>query len=236
MIDKIIGLRNRVHKNDFRFVLTPEHWNVLYVPEGVEKHNLAAVTKNGELKGYAAYYLINFEEARAYDVREICAEDEKILAQLLDQIADRSVKDSVDFVFIRKREDPYRDMYAKRGFLSFLESVIMIALLNPRELLSALSEEIEKGKVLKLLIEGFDPITVKVGEKGIIVVKENRSDLTVSTNSETFLRLFFGRTSFLKEFLKRRVTLNNILNWTTANRFFNLIKQDNWHIPMGDWA
>ncbi len=236
MIDKIIDLRNRIHEDDFRFVLTPEHWNVLYVPESVEKRNLATVIKNGELKGYAAYYLINFEEASVYDIREICAEDEEVLTQLVDQVVDKSMKDNVDFVFFRGCEDPYEDVYVKKGFLSFLESVIMIALLNPRELLSALSEEIENGKVLKLLIKGFDPVTVKVGEKGIMVVKEGKPDLTVSTDSETFLRLFFGRTSLLREFLKRGVALSNILNWTTANRFFSLIKQNKWHIPMGDWV
>lgn len=236
MIDKIIDLRNRIHKDDFRFVLTPEHWKVLYVPESVEKRNLTTVTKDGELKGYAAYYLINFEEARAYDIREICAEDEGVLTQLVDQIVDKSVKDNVDFIFFRRCEDSYKDLYVKKGFLSFFESVIMVALFNPRELLSALSEKTKNGKVLKLLIKGFNPVTVKVGEKGIMVVKEEKPDLIVSSDSKTFLRLFFGRTSFPKEFLRRRVTLSSIFNWTAANRFFNLIKQDKWHIPMGDWV
>lgn len=236
MIDEIIDLRNIVHKGDFRFVLTPEHWKVSYVPESLEKSNLATVVKDRRLKGYAAYFLVNFEQVRAYDIREICAVDKETLAQLVEQIVDKSVKDNVDFIFLKWFEGAHKDVLAKKGFLSFSEAVIMTALFNPKELLSTLSEEIGKGKVLKLLIKGFDAVTVKVGEKGIMVVQEDISDLTVSTDSKTFLRLFFGRTSFLKEFLKRRVTLSNILNWTTANRFFNLIKQDKLHIPMGDWV
>ena len=112
----------------------------------------------------------------------------------------------------------------------------MIALLNPKELLMALSGRIENGKVLNLLIEGFDPVTVKVGEEGFMVVKEKEPDLTVSTDVRTFLGLFFGRTSLLKEFLRKRITISGILNWRTANHFFSLIKQDKWHIPMGDWV
>ena len=236
MIDEIIDLRNKVHKGGFRFVLTPEQWKVSYVPESPEKSNLATVIEDRRLKGYAAYYLVNFEQAIAYDIREICAEDTETLAQLVDQIVDKSVKDNVDFIFMKWSEEAHRDVLAEKGFSSFSEAVIMTALFNPEELLSTLSEEIGKGKVLKLLIKGFGPLTVKVGEKGIMVVKEEKPDLTVSTDSKTFLKLFFGRTSFLKEFLKRRVILSSILNWTTTNRFFNLIKQDKWYIPMGDWV
>jgi len=234
--DKIIDLRNRVHKDDFRFVLTPEHWNALYVTESVEKHDLVMVVKDGELKGYAAYLLVNLEQAKVYDVREIVAEDAEVLGQLIDQIVARSVKDNVDFVFARTCEDSYKEVYDKKGALSFLESVVMIALLNPRELLSALSEETDGGKVLTLLIEDFDPVTIRVGAKGIAVVADEKPDFSLSIDSKTFLRLFFGRTSFLKEFLQRRIALSSILNLTTASRFFNLVRHDKSYIPMGDWV
>ena len=236
MIDKIIDLRNRFHKDDFRFVLTPEHWNVLYVPESVEKRNLATVIKNGELKGYAAYYLISFEEARAYDIREICAEDEEVLTQLVDQVVDKGVKDNVDFIFFRRCEDPYKDMYVKKGFSSFSESVIMIALLDPQKLLSALSEKVENGKVLRLLINGFGQIDIKVGEKGIMLVDGEKPEFTVLTDGKTFLRLFFGKTSLLNEFFRRRVKLGGIQYLATAQHFFNIVKQSKWYIPMGDWV
>jgi len=112
----------------------------------------------------------------------------------------------------------------------------MVALLNPKDILSALSEETEDGKILMLLIKGFDPVTVKVGTKGIMVATNEKPDLTVSTDSKTFIRLLFGKTSLTKEFLRRRIALSNILDWTTASHFFNLIKHDKWYIPMGDWV
>lgn len=237
MIDEIINLRNTIHQGDFRLILTPEHWNISYVPEGLEKSNLAIVrSKDGRLRGYAAYYLVHFDHIQAYDIREICAEDRETQAQLIDQIVDKSVKDNVDFVFAKWFEDADKNVLAKRGFSSFSEAVIMVALFNPKELLSTLSEEIENGEVLKLLIKGFDPIFVKVGEKGIMVVNEEKPNLKVSTDSKTFLKLFFNRTSFPKEFFRKKVTTSDILNWQTANRFFKLIKQDKWHIPMGDWV
>ena len=236
MIDKIIDLRNRIHSNRFRFVLTPEHWKILYVPENIGKNNLATVIRNERLKGYAAYYLVNFEQARAYEIREICAEDQDTLTDLIDQIVEKSVKENVDFIFVRRCEEPHEDVFAKKGFFSFTKNVIMVVLLNPEELLLALSKRIENGKVLSLLIKGFDPITIRVGEKGIMVVKNEKPDLTMSTDAKTFLRLWFGRTSFLKEFLRRRVTIGNIPNWTTASHFFKVIKQDKWYIPMGDWV
>jgi hypothetical protein len=236
LIDKIIDLRNRIHKEKFRFVLTPDHWKALYVPEDVEKSNLTTVVRNERLKGYAAYYLANFEQNRAYDVREICAEDQDTLTELIDQIVEKSIEDNADFIFVRRCEEPYENVFAKKGFFSFSESVIMIALFNPEELLLALSRQIENGKVLNLVIKGFDPITVRVGEKGIMVVKQEKSDLTVSTDGKTFLKLFFGRASFLKEFLRKRITIGSILNWTMVHHFFDLIKQDKWYIPMGDWV
>jgi len=206
------------------------------MPESVEKRGTATVTKDGELCGYAAYHLVNLGESRVYDVREIVAEDEEVFTQLIDQVIDRSLKDNVDFIFARRCEDPYGKVYVKKGALSFVESVIMVALLNPRELLSALSQETEDGKVLSLLIKGFDPVTIKVGTKGIMVVTEEKPDLTVSTDSKTFIRLLLGKTSLTKQFLKRKIALSSILSWTTASHFFNIIKHGKWYIPMGDWV
>jgi len=236
LIDEIIDLRNKIHKDDFRFALTPEHWKVLYVPENVEKSNLATVRNDGKLKGYAAFYLVNFDQVKAYDVREIIAEDENTLNQLLEQITDKGMKDDVDFIFLKRCEEPYNNVFAKKGFSPFVESVIMIALFDPRQLLSSLSEKVENGKVLRLVMKGFDPIDIKVGEKRMMLVKEEKPDLVVSTDNKTFIRLFFNRTSFLKEFFRRGVTVNSFLGLATASRFFNIAKQAKWYIPMGDWV
>jgi putative sterol carrier protein len=236
LIDDIINLRNKIHKDNFRFVLTPAHWKTVYVPENVEGGNLVTVESNGRLKGYAAFILVNFDEVRAYDVREISAEDENTLVQLIDQIADRGCKDEVDFIFVKRCDEPFNEVFSKKGFSSFIESVIMIALFDPEKLLSALSEKVENGKALRLIIKGFDPINVKVGEKGIMLVKEAKPDLTVSIDSKTFLKLFFGRASFMSEFLRRRIALDGILSLGAARSFFRIIKEPKWYIPMGDWV
>jgi hypothetical protein len=236
LMDNIINLRNQIHKDDFRFALTPKHWKVVYVPENAERSNLVTVESDGRLKGYAAFILVNFEQVRAYDVREICAEDENTLTQLIDQIADKGSKDDVDFIFVKRCDEPFSKVFSKKGFSSFIESVIMIALFDPEKILSALSERVENGKVLRLAIKGFDPIDIKVGENGIMLVNETKPDLTVSTDSKTFLRLFFGRASFISEFLRRRVTLTGILSLDTARNFFHMLEEPNWYIPMGDWV
>ena len=145
LIDEIIELRNRIHQNDFRFILTQDHWKVLYVPENTEKSNLATVRDNqGKLKGYAAFYGVNFGEVKAYDVREIIAEDENTLNQLLEQITNKGMEDDVDFVFLKRCEEPFSHVFSEKRFSPFIESVIMISLFDPLKLLSVLSEKPSK--------------------------------------------------------------------------------------------
>lgn len=236
VMDEIINLRNQIHKDDFRFVLTPEHWKVVYVPENADRSNLVTVRRDGRLRGYAAFFQVEFEQVRAYDVREICAEDEDTMSQLIDRIAEKGLEDKVDFIFVKRCEEPYGEIFSKKGFSSFVESVIMIALFDPQKLLSTLSEKVENGKVLRLAIAGFAPIDIKVGEEGIMLVKEQKADQILWIDSKTFLRILFGRTSFLTEFMRRRVKLNGVLGLATAQRFFNIAKVRKWYIPMGDWV
>lgn len=235
-MDEIIDLRNQIHKDDFRFVLTPEHWKVVYVPENAERSHLVTVNRDGKLRGYAAFFLVNFEQVRAYDVREICAEDEATMSQLIDQVADKGLKDNVDFIFVKRCEEPYNEIFSKKGFSSFVESVIMIALFDPQKLLSTLSEKVENGKVLRLVIKGFDPVDIKVGEKKMMLVEEQKPDQILWIDCKTFLRIFFDKTSFLNEFLRRRAKLRGVLGLATVLRFFNIVKVRKWYIPMGDWV
>jgi len=237
LIDEIIELRNRIHQNDFRFILTQDHWKVLYVPENTEKSNLATVRDNyGKLKGYAAFYSVNFGGVKAYDVREIIAEDENTLNQLLNQITNKGMEDDVDFVFLKRCEEPFSHVFSEKRFSPFIESVIMISLFDPLKLLSVLSEKVENGKVLRLMVKGFDHIDFKVGEKGIMLIAGEEPNVVVSTDSRTFTRLFFNRTSFRKEFLRGRVTVSRIFDLALASRFFKIMKQRGWYIPMGDWV
>ena len=235
MIDKIIALRNKIHENEFRFVLTPQHWKALYVPENEDAH-LVTVSRDGELAGYATFYVVEFGDIRAYDVSEICAADKGILTELIDQIVERSMKDSVDFVFLQTCEEPYDEILRQRGFLSFTERAILTALLDPRTLLSTLSERVDNGPVLEVAITGFDPILVQVGRAGIALVVDKEPDLSISTDSKTWLRLLFGRTSFLKQFFMRRITISDMSKLVSAVRFFNIIRQDKMYLPMADWT
>lgn len=233
MIDRVIELRNRIHENDFRLVLTPEHWNALYVPQS-EKTYFLTVSRDEELVGYVAFCTVDFGEVRAYDVREICAADESTMAELIDQMIDRSVRDKIDFVFLKTCEEPYNKLLRERGFSSFIESAIMIALLDPRALLLALSEPVDDGPVLKVTISGFDPVLVRVGAGGIALVADKEPDLTISTNSKTWVRLFFGRTSFLRELLRGSITASSLRNLRAASRLFRIVRQNRWYIPMAD--
>lgn len=236
LIDEIIDLRNSIHKEDFRFVLTPDHWKALYVPENSEQSNLATVRDNGKLKGYAAFYLVNFDQVKAYDVREIVAEDQNTLERLLSQISDKGVKDNVDFVFLKRCEELYNHVFAKKGFASFIESVIMIAMFDPSQLFSAISGQVKKGKVLRLMIKGFNPLTIKVGEKEVMLTDNEKPTITISTDHRTFTRLLFGRTSLKKEYLRGTVKISSVFSFVAASKFFAIIRQPTWYIPMGDWV
>jgi len=195
-----------------------------------------SIVENGVLKGYIAFQPSVFDGVEAYGIEEICADSKVTSAKLIDQLIDRSAKDKIDFVFMKKTAELYDDVLSQKGFVSFVESVIMVVLLNPKELLLALSDESENGKTLELIIKGFDPVKVKIGQKGIKVVEDAVTDFTVSMDSKTFLRLFFGEASFLREFVRRRIRVKGMLNLHVIRRFFNLIRQGKVYIPYGDWV
>jgi hypothetical protein len=114
----------------------------------------------------------------------------------------------------------------------------MSVLLDPSELLSSISDSLESGRMLELSIQGFEPIFVEMGAGKIRVVEQEdrKPDVRVNTNSKTFIRLFFGKTSFLKEYLKRKVTVDKIHGASTAAHFFDIIRQERPYIPLGDWV
>jgi hypothetical protein len=85
-------------------------------------------------------------------------------------------------------------------------------------------------------VKGFNQIDIRVGETGIALVHEEKPEFALITDSRTFLRILFGKTSFLNELFRRRVKLEGIQNFSTAQRFFRIIKQSKWYIPMGDWV
>jgi len=221
----------------FRFNLSRDLWAAHYISEKeLDASNIIKIVRDGVLRGFAVYSILNYDAIKACGILDLCADGKDVLVELIDKIIEKAVNSGVDFIFLRECEEPYDDAFDAKGFFYFMESVILAVLLNPRELLLALSERIHHGKVLKFVVEGFDPILVKVGKKGIRVIEGERSDLKVLTDSKTFLRLFFGQTSVLKEFLRGRITIDRIFSLSTLVRFFSIIKQRRWYIPSGDWT
>ena len=217
--------------------MTPALWKTLYeFGEDQNASNVVTVEENGRLRGYAVYFTYVRGQFRQLSVLDVCVDGEQTLSELVDRLKDRAKEEDADLIYLRKAVDPSDRIFDKKGFFSFVESIIMVALLNPSELLRALSQEISNGERLNLLIRGFDPITVEVGRNGIKTTDEAKADLIIATDSQTFLKLLFCRTSFFKEWLKGGIKLNRISKFSTANRFFSLIKQERWHIPFADWV
>lgn len=208
-----------------------------YIPgEKEEADNVLEIFQNGALKGYAIYSeALLHDGIKVYRILEICAESRDVFAELTNQLVERAVKEEVDFIYVKGSDRKFNEVFTERGFFSFFESVTMITLLNPSELFSSLSEEVNHGKTMNIKIKGFDPILLRVGEKGIMVLANDKPDLTVTTDSKTFVKLLFGKTSFFKQLLKRKIRINPVSGLRTATHFFGLIKQKSWYIPLGDW-
>lgn len=234
MIDELLNLRNKVHKDKFRFDLTRDLWESQYIT-GSESCNVIKITKDGKLSGYAVYSVTNDDQNRVLNVQEICSDGKATLTKLLDSIVGSGLREEADFILLRRCTEPYGDVFDQKDFLTIMESAVMIALLNSREILSALSENFKGGKPLTLRIRGFDPVTVEVGKKGIMLLEDTQSKVNVLTDSMTFLNFLFGKTSFWKELVKRKVTFN-ILHLPTVYRFFKSISNKKWYIPPGDWC
>jgi len=192
--------------------------------------------EDGALRGYAILEEVSSEQNRICMIRELCADGEDIFAELVERIIKRSVKENFDFIVWRQCKEPYGNLMDRKGFLTVKESTIMMKLLSPRELLVSLSSPTIHGKIIKLSIQEFAPITVIVGDKTLSVHEgDEQPQSTISTDARTFLRLLFGRTSFWTAFLKRKVKVR-VSNLFTAKHFFDLLENIGWYIPSGDWC
>lgn len=232
-----IRFRNAINRGSFRFDVSSDLWNTIYEfgNEG-KTRNVVSVTKDGLLKGYAVYFVFARGQFKQLSVLDLCVDGENTLTEIVDLLKKKALEEDVDLIYVRKPPDPTDKIFDQKGFMSSTESVIMVTLLNPNELLRALSAEVNDGKNLKLSLEGFEPVTVQVGKKGVKVLTDGGTDLVVSTDSQTFLRLTFGRTSFWKELLKGKIKVSRVTELSTARRFFDAIQQEKWHIPFGDWV
>lgn len=236
MVDEI-GLRNFINRGNFRLEVTPGLWKTLYeVNREGKPSNVITVRRNGVLKGYASYLPFVRGKLTALGVLDINADTEDVLAELIDAVVERAKAEDVDIIYFRKGPSSDDRVFDKKGFTSFIETVITIALLNPRELLRAFSEDNVSGPYLRLNIKGLEPVAVIVGKQRINVVSESKPDLEIFTDSETFLKLFFNQTTVLKEFVKGKVKVSDVLKLRIVKRFFDLIRQEKWYIPFGDWT
>jgi hypothetical protein len=230
-------LRDLLHKDAFRFDVTPDLWQALYeIREDEKESSIISVTEDGKLCGYVIYFIYARGEFKHLSVLDVCADGEKTLAELVYRLKENAQKEDADLIYVRKAPEQNDVVFDQEGFLSFNESLIMVTLLNPHELLHAISQEIPDGKNLKLILKGFDPITVKIGKTGMKITQNDKTDVTLQTDAPTFLKLYFCRTSFLREWLKGRVKIDRISKLLIAAQFFKVIKQEKWHIPFGDWV
>ena len=198
--------------------------------------NVEEIREDGVLKGYAVLEELSTEQNKICMIRELCADGEDTFAKLIERVIKRGVREDFDFIVWRQCEEPYDDSLNRKGFLTIKESVVMMKLLNPRDLLLSLSSPTNHGKIMKLNIREFASVTVNVGEKSISVLEEDEQpQFTISTDARTFIRLMLGKASFWKEFFKRKVRVGISHLWTTKH-FFDLIKNEKWYIPSGDWC
>lgn len=237
LINELLTLRNAVHKGKFRFNLNTSLWRSTYLlGKDPKKSNLIMIRENGVLRGYAVYAFLPSHQVKALAIQEICADGRPVFIKLVDKIIERSIEEHADFIYLRRCKEPFDDIFDTKGFLDFIEGAIMVSLVNLKELMLSLSEEIRSGEVMELVIEGFHPVRIKVGNEGIMVVKDEKTNFTVYTDSGTFLKLFLGKRSFLKELIKRKIRISNKLFLPTVHRFFKIIEIKNWYIPTGDWC
>lgn len=234
--NKFLQLRNEIHEGKFRFDVTQDLWKRHYMPGETAKPNrVLTITENGKLMGYVVYSIAYLGRTEVCRILDICAKEEKDFRELVSQVIGDCLKENVDFIYLRQCNEIYEGLLDEMGFFPLEQSVIMVVLLDPHELLLSLSEEIDSGKILRLTLEGFQPITIRVGKGAIRVLDTGHPDLAITTDSRTFLKLLFGRTRFWKELLRRKVAICNLLHLRTAIHFFSLIRVEKWYIPQGDW-
>jgi len=236
LTEELLRFRNKVHKDDFRLNLSPDLWSSHYLTlNEIEEDNLIQLRSNSVLKGYAALAYMSIKQNKALVVREMCADTEETFQQLIDRVIDKGVRRNVDFIVWRKCQETFDDVLEKRGFLTFSESIIMVALLNTKEFLKPFSEDVECGKVARLIIKGLEPVFIRIGKDKFSIIENGREDFTIFINGLTFIKLFFGKSSFFKEWLKRKVKVS-ISHYLAAKHLFEMLKNERWYIPSGDWC
>jgi hypothetical protein len=236
LTEEFLDLRNRIHKGEFRLDLSSDLWKSHYLTSSeANGGNVLTIIENEKLKAYAVFSIQEAEGARAYKILEICSEGSEALSKLVDLILESAIEHKVDFVFLRESDENHGSTLRRKGFISFVDSTVSLVLLNPKEFLRSVAEDIHEGKIMRLSIKGFSPVDVKVGKTATMLVSGEKPDFVLSIDARMFLRLLFGKSSFFKEYLERNIKVP-IAHWFTAKHFFELVRTKEWYIPSGDWC
>jgi len=237
MVQEFLNLRDSLHKGEFRFDLEPELWKVNYLERpGVEEDGIIKIYRQGELKGYAICSLSELKpDVKRYQVLELCATERDVMNELITRVIADGKEREADFIMLAQCDDLFEDLLAKNEFIDFTGFTVMVTLLNPKELLRAVSAEGITGRILNLEIDRFRPISLVIGEKAIRVIEDRlKADITLSMSDRVFVNILFGRTSFFREFLKGKIRVKNKIHLNVAIRFFNSIRQKKLYMPTGD--
>ncbi len=238
MVEDLIKFRNKLKNGQFRFMAPLEEWKANYSSRpGVEEADIVKIQEEGELKGYAIGCMSHHKGLRMYRILEFCATDNKTTRKLIDSMIRRGEQIGADFVIGKTCQEPFDSVFKETGFASIKENVVMFVLLNLEELLVPLSSDAVQGRVFTLIINGFKPLNIVVGKDKIRILGEKATpDIRVSLEARTFLRLFFGKTTVLKEVLRGNLRIEGKIHFNTIFRFFRIFKQNKWYIPQGDCA
>jgi len=232
MTEEFLELRKKIHKNDVRFDASYR------AKKGdLVDGNVISIRRNGVLEGYAVWTISKGRRLhlKGLVVTELCASQAKPLIDLLDKIIELGIKKKVDFILLRRFYEPHDKIFSRLGFMNLRMNVLMPILINLEQLLKPLSEPGVTGKSIKLQIREQVPLFVIVGKNRFSISTDiENPDLIISTDSKVFLRLFFNRTSIIREFLKKTISFSCKRRFLTALKFFNMIKQKQWYFPDAD--
>lgn len=237
MIQEFLDLRNNLHKGEFRFDLKPELWRVNYVERpGIEEDGIIKIYRQGNLEGYAICSLSELKASvKMLQVLEFCATEKEVMDELLTKVTAKGNEKGADFITLAQYNEPFADLLATHEFVDFTGFTVMAALLNPKELLVALSAENISGRRLNLEINGFSPISLVVGEDKIKVIEyDPKAEVVLAMSDKAFVNAFFGKTSLLGELLKGEIKVKGKVHLNLAMKFFGIIKQRKAYIPIGD--
>ena len=236
-IREILELREKVFKKALRFHADERLYKHCYFSYDRSTSRLIELREKGSLKAYAIYRLTERGELKWLEVLDMCAIDENAMSRLMRMVVKEAICARADVVGVWYASRRYRTALARSGFLESANGICFTALLDPLKLLNALSSERasrEPDVVMGVIIKGHPEITVGIKGDEMGIVEGLKPDFFIKLDEETFIRLFLGQTSPLKELLSGRLSVSKLRFLPVVLRFFRSIRHDEWYIPAGD--